>query len=166
MSMLRSIASLKRRRRFAPFYALLALAGSLRALPQESNKKAAEEGVREAVYRYQIQTWELAAHQYCLSINGKNPSKKFLGRFRPLPVVAGSRCKRKKTLAGYEVVDKASGKPSVVFETEKLTWISDFEVEIMGAYDCADLCWASGIYHVTLEDGRWVIKSFKIRIQS
>jgi hypothetical protein len=145
---------------------LLVVAVAVKALPQQWSKKVAENGVREAVYRYQIETWELAAHQYCLSINGKAPSKEFLGRFRPLPVVAESRCKRKKTLAGEIVVDKASGKPSVLLETGKLTWISDSEVELEGSYDCATLCWASGIYHATLEDGRWVIKSFKIRIQS
>jgi hypothetical protein len=165
MSMLRSIASLKWRR-FASFCALLTVAIAVRALPQESSKKVAEDGVREAVYRYQIQTWELAAHSYCLSMNGKDPSREFLGRFRPLPVVAGSRCKRKKTLAGEGVVDKTSGKPSVLLATGKLSWISDSEAELEGSYNCATLCWASGIYHATLEDGRWVIKSFKIRIQS
>ncbi len=85
---------------------------------------AAEDDIYEAVVRYQIKTWDLVAHSYCVTVRDKNPNATFLKRFDPLPVKKGSACRKKKDRIGglvlMGVVDKKTGKRSVIFDVGEI----------------------------------------------
>ena len=75
--------------------------------------------VREAVLRYQISSWDLAADSYCVKVDGKDAPKSFLSRLDPLRVKPASACKKqsppKLPKFMYSIVDKKTKKTSVIF---------------------------------------------------
>ena len=46
--------------------------------------------VYEAVLRYQVESWELAADSYCVEVSGKDANRALLERFKPLLRVKGA----------------------------------------------------------------------------
>src|SRR5882672_11108412 len=52
--------------------------------------------VYEAVFRYQIKSWDLNADSYCVKIGGQDASKTLLGRLEPLHVKSASGCKERQ----------------------------------------------------------------------
>ena len=94
---------------------LLALTVQSSVVAQQPRKESEVADVYEAVVRYQIKSWDLAANSYCVSIEGRDAAKDFLKRFDPLPVKGASSC-RKQTMEKVLVVvtDKQSGKRSVI----------------------------------------------------
>ena len=145
----------------------LLLAALAPASAQNSPEEAKSADLYEAVVRYQIKTWDLAANSYCVSIDGKDAAKDFLARFDPLPVKPASACRKRtsqKVIMG--VVDKKSRKPAVIFDLESVRWLSSDEAEVVGGYLCGSLCMASGRYHLIRKDSRWSVTSFLIQIQS
>jgi len=132
---------------------------------RHSESESAE--VYETVVRYQIKSWKLTADSYCVSIAGKDPTKDFLQRFEPLPVKGASGCRKQtKEKVSVEVLDKKSGKRSVIYDLEAIRWINENEAEVPGGYFCASLCMASGTYRVVREGTQWVVKGYDVRIQS
>jgi hypothetical protein len=128
---------------------------------QDSGRTIAELSIREAVIRFQIKSWDLAANSYCVSLNNKDPDGEFLRRFYPLPVKSESAC-RKRTGPGAQmsVTDKATGKRSVIFDIGSIRWLGETDAEVDGGYLCGSLCMAAGTYHVVREEGRWVVTAF------
>ncbi len=159
---------------------LFCLAGSFVTLPlllalnvqsseeAQNTPKEDESGkVFEAVVRYQIKTWELAANSYCISIAGKDATTDFLGRLTPLPVKAASGCRKQtKDKMLVSVVDKKTGKRSVIFDVEAIHWISENEAAVEGGYVCASLCMASGSYHVVRDGTNWRVTGYDVKLQS
>ena len=143
------------------------LAGSFVALPLllalnvQSSEEAESANVFEAVVRYQIESWELAANSYCISIEGKDATTDFLRRLTPLPVKAASGCRKQITeKVMVSVVDKKTGKRSVIFDVEAIQWISENEAAVEGGYFCANLCMASGRYHVVRDGTKWRVTRY------
>ena len=148
-------------------YLLLLLTTQSFAAAQEPSKESASAEVYEAVIRYQIKSWDLAASSYCISINGKDATGDFLKRFASLPVQGASGCIKKTTQKALtRVVDKKTGQPSVIFAVRAIRWLSKDEAEIEGGYLCGSLCMASGKYHVLRDGMRWVVTKFDISVQS
>jgi hypothetical protein len=142
------------------FMLVLVMQSSVTA--QDPQNDTAELQIREAIVRFQIKTWELAADSYCISINGKDPPEEFLKRFRPLPVKGESGC-RKKTIGKVQmsILDKSTGKHSVIFDLGTIRWLPGGEVEVNGGYLCGSLCMAEGSYHVVQEPRGWTVTKFE-----
>jgi hypothetical protein len=123
--------------------------------------------VFESVVRYQIKSWELAANSYCISIEGKDATTDFLRRLTPIPVKTASGCRKQTTeKVMVSVVDKKTGKRSVIFDAEAIRWISENEVEVAGGYFCASECMASGRYHVVRDGTKWRVTRYDLKLQS
>jgi len=156
------------------------LAASLITLPHlfASNVDSSEEAQNtpnddesanlfEAVVRYQIESWEFAANSYCISIQGKDATNDFLRRLTPLPVKAASGCRKQTTeKVIVSVVDKKTGKRSVIFDVAAIHWISENEAAVEGGYFCANLCMASGLYHVVRDGTKWRGTRYDVKLQS
>ncbi len=148
-------------------YLLAILLAQSFAAAQESQKKSASADVYEAVVRYQIKSWDLAASSYCISVDGKDATKNFLKRFVPLPVQPASGCSKKTTHKVLtQVVDKKTGQLSVIFDVGANRWLTKDEAEVEGGYLCGKLCMAGGKYHVFRDGMHWVVTRFDISLQS
>ena len=120
----------------------------------------------EAVLRYQIKSWELAADSYCVEVKGKNASKGLLRRMQPLSVKGASSCRTQTKLNVKHVVDKKTGKMSVIFDMGEIRWRSDSEADVEGGYNCGNFCMAEGTYHIKWNGTQWAVTKFEIYIQS
>ncbi|HEX7285051.1 MAG TPA: hypothetical protein VF532_02660 [Candidatus Angelobacter sp.] len=125
----------------------------------------------EAVVRYQIDAWQLAADSYCIEINGKDAGKEILEHLQPLRVKGASACRREtvsrvKPLAVMHVVDKETKKLSVIFDIGSVRWKSDSEAEVDGGYECGTMCMAAGTYHVVRDGTSWRVTRFDVSIIS
>lgn len=144
-------------------------------IPDDSHPAQEAQGVvsvdvREAVLRYQISTWKLAAATYCVKVDGQDADRRFLTRFYPLPVKGASGC-RKQTPSKlpkflYTIVDKHTKKNSVIFDIGEIRWVKQTEAEVDGGYDCASECMAAGEYRVVWDGTGWTVTAFDIRVQS
>jgi hypothetical protein len=137
---------------------------------QEPTRKATTADVYEAVVRYQIKSWNLAASSYCVMIDNSDAEKVFLKRFNPLPVKPASDCKKKNTKIGkitlMNVVDKATGKRSVIFDLDSIRWVTETEAVVEGGYQCASQCMAGGNYHLIYDGTHWVVTGYEIHVQA
>ena len=124
--------------------------------------------VYEAVVRFQIQSWKLAAQSYCIEVKGKDPAKELLDRLQPLPVKRASACQKRHDWRGIsmEVVDKKNRKPAVIFDVGEIHRRTDAELDVDGGYLCASLCMAGGTYRVIWDGSRWLVNRFDISVQS
>jgi hypothetical protein len=121
----------------------------------------------EAVLRYQVKTWELAANSYCVKVNGKDAQTTVQERFRPLPVKVASACRKQTSQSVVmQVVDRSTGKQSVIFDMGEIRWPKQLEAEVDGGYLCGSLCMAGGTYHLAWDGGRWVVTKFSVWVQS
>ena len=121
----------------------------------------------EVVLRYQIKSWELAADSYCVEVNGKDASKELLNRLMSLPVKPASACRKKTThRVMMRVVDKKSGKMSVIFDMGQIRWPRSSEADVDGGYVCGSGCMAAGTYHLKWDGSRWTIAKYDIHIQT
>ena len=150
---------------------LLRAVGSGQATTKDTTKEgspiAPAIDIYEAVLRYQIKNWELAADSYCIEVNGKDANATLLSRLSPLPVKRASAC-RKKTVQKVmmQVVSRKSGKMSVIFDMEEIHWRTNSEAEVGGGYLCGGLCMAGGTYHVSWDGTRWTVTEYDIHVQS
>ena len=134
----------------------------------QQSKSDEENDIREAIVRYQVKNWDLAAGVYFLEIQSKDPSAAFLHRFDdlPKPVKGKSDAKEKKDIVGFHVEDRRTKKRGVIFDQGTINHLDDSSVEVEGGYVCASLCMASGIYQLRRKDGRWEVTDFTVHIQS
>lgn len=151
-------------RAFIPL--LLALIIQSVVIAEEPQRESASVDVYEAVLRYQIKSWDLAAISYCVSVEGRDATNGFLKRFYPLPVKGASSCKQTKQKVSMQVIDKKTGKPSVIFDVEAIHWLSKNEADVEGGYLCGSLCMAGGKYHVIRDGMQWVVTRYDVQIQS
>jgi hypothetical protein len=152
-------------RAFIPL--LLALTIQSVVTTQEPQRESGSVDVYEAVVRYQIKSWDLAASSYCVSVEGRDATKDFLKRFNPLLVKSASSCRKQtKQKVSMQVVDKKTGKPSVIFDVEAIHWLSQNEADVEGGYLCGSLCMAGGKYHVIRDGIQWVVTRYDVHIQS
>lgn len=144
--------------------ALIAIPGS--PAPQkgasESPRAAQEDNIREAVIRYQIKKLELVVAYHFIAINGKNPPEAFILRFRdldpPVRPISESLSVKKPMRA---IMSRKDQKQGVIFRVGDIKWISDAKVDVESSLECGDSCdETSGLYHVTSQDGKWVVESF------
>jgi hypothetical protein len=141
--------------------------GSAQTATKEALQYPSPVDVYEAVLRYQIKTWELAANSYCVKVNGKDAQAALLERFRPLPVKGASACRKQTSQSVLmRVIDGGTGKQSVIFDMGEIRWPKQSEAEVDGGYLCGSLCMAGGTYHVAWDEGRWVVTKFSVRVQS
>lgn len=136
----------------------------------QSEENAVPADVYEAVVRYQIKSWELAAAAYCVKINGRDADKIFIKRLHPLPVKGASACREDEPRGlgppFSVVVDKQTRKNSVIFDVGRVRWLNQSAVEVDGGYVCASECMAQGTYHVLWDGTRWTVAAFDIHIQA
>ncbi len=152
-----------------------------------AQRKAQEEDIREAVFRWQFLQWpgkdcyfltlgamgaDFREEDY--SSKGRSPdmavaqpSDEFMKRFgdldihvAKLPPLTYEPCMSVKTriMRGGESVEVFA----IILRVFSIEWVSDTEVRVKGGYyECGDS--ASGnIYRVVKENGRWVVKEDKL----
>lgn len=135
--------------------------------PKEAPQHPSPTDVYEAVLRYQVKSWELAADAYCVEVNGRDADEALLERLKPLRVKEASACrKQRKQVIVMRVVDRKTGKMSVIFDMAEIRWPTHSEAEVDGGYLCGSECMAAGIYHVVWDGSRWVVTKFDIHVQS
>jgi hypothetical protein len=127
--------------------------------------KAADD-IREAVTRHLI--GKNTSRAYFLSLDGKDPSHEFLGRFARgeqkliVKPVSASRTKGQS----YSVVDKETGQSGLEISIGRIEWIDDTSARIE-VHSYQDAKAAEGVsVQCDLKDGKWVIKRAWIRSKS
>ena len=154
--------------------------------PTEITNSKREEDIYEAVIRSQMERWyqgyekqEREAKEkwekdsakkmnfkvFLVTINGKDPSDEFLGRFKDLPRLV------KQGSLGYFVKEpfpgwlhyKKDGRRAINFNAEGITWKSDTAVEVGGGYYCGGLCGAVYLFRLQCINGRWTVKETETR---
>ncbi len=114
----------------------------------------------EAVIRFQIKSWQQAAHTYCIEIKGIDPDPALLQRLRPLHVKGASACQKLNEKRLMSIVD-GKMKGSVIFNLGSVRNMSESEVEVAGGYLCGNLCMAQGVYRVAREASGWHVLRFE-----
>jgi hypothetical protein len=121
-----------------------------------------EDNIREAVYRYQFKNFELLVAYHFISVNGKNPSAAMLQRLHGeqppvLPVSDSEKLKKPMKL----IQNRNDFKQGALFNQGQIKWISDGKADVEGGFECGDICdEATGVYHVSRHDNKWVVDSF------
>lgn len=142
----------------------LAQAPGQRPAPNAAPSPEAPPAVYEAVVRYQIKTWSLGANSYCIRINGQDADKQFLHRFSPLPVKGASECLEKQNKNTMSVVDKHTGKKSVLFGLGAIVWRTATKADVEGSYLCGSQCMEGGVYHVDWDGNNWRVTKYDVYI--
>jgi len=128
----------------------------------EPSRSAQEEDIREAVYRYQFKDFGLIVAYHFIAVNGKNPPASVLQRLHGeqppvLPVSDAERIKKPMR----QIQNRNDFKQGVLFNQGQIKWISDTKVDVEGGFECGDICdEASGVFHVSKSEGKWVVDSF------
>lgn len=133
-------------------------------LPQSARKpndvSSGNLDLYEAVIRFQIKSWQQAAHTYCIEINGIDPDPALLQRLRPLHVKGASACQKLNEKNLMSIVD-GKMKGSVIFKLASVRNVSESEVEVEGGYLCGNLCMAQGNYRVVRDASGWHVLRFE-----
>jgi hypothetical protein len=128
----------------------------------DSSRGALEDDLREIVYRYQIKNFDLIVAYHFIAVNGKNPPAAILQRLHGgqppvLPVSDAERIKKPMR----QIQNRNDFKQGVLFNQGQIKWISDTKVDVEGGFECGDICdEASGVYHLSKSEGKWVVESF------
>jgi hypothetical protein len=156
--------------------AFMALAILLQMAPLPTLRaQAAASGdleIYESVIRYQIKSWELHSHTYCIRVLGKDAEQGLLERLNPLPIKVASACREQHVyIQGKDsglghVVDKATKQNSVIFDVGGIRRLSESELEVEGGYDCGSHCMASGVYRLTKLETGWRVTDFEWHVIS
>ena len=86
--------------------------------------------------------------------------QRFHGEQPPvLPVSESEKLKKPMKL----VQNRNDFKQGVLFNQGQIKWISDTKADVDGSFECGDICdEASGVYHVSRQDNKWVVDSFDV----
>ena len=132
-----------------------------------SVENASDLSVYETVIRFQIKSWELAAHTYCVEVNGRDGDPTLLQRLVPLPVKGASACRKLHDRSALmSVVDRKTRKRSVIFNLGSIRQVSSSEVEVEGGYLCGSQCMAEGVYRVVRDANSWRVANFEPTVMS
>lgn len=144
--------------------------GPLLRLLAPADRSIQEDDIREAVFRYRLNKFEGNdfTGSILLSIDGKDPTDQFLGRF------AGSNWRVKKASGAYFagepfpgwLRDKSTNEKSELLHADSILWLSPDVVEVRGGRYCGGLCADAGIYRVVKNSGRWVVQLYEIKLVS
>ena len=131
---------------------------------QRSSRARAEDDIREAVFKYHMHRFgrgwkDMKVH--FLSVNGEDPSKALMGRFRghKPPVKPVSQSVYRDIARG--VRDRKTGEKGVVFRADKITWRSKTKVEVEGSYFVDGRAASGSTNSVEMRNGRWVVAKAK-----
>lgn len=163
---------------------LLYVTGFSCQIGAQESKSAQEDDIREAVLRFQMQNWirdaekdiaeasdsadkEIAENLnfkvFFISINEKDPSHEFLGRFpdipRSLKKASASETDEKHR---FKVLDKETHQFGIIFSADRIRWLRRDLVEVEGGYYCDGLCAADITFRLRLLNGKWTIKRKRI----
>jgi hypothetical protein len=158
-------------RRFSVIAIPIVLTALVYALPQSPKKTdpaiSPNLDLYETVIRFQISSWELSAHTYCIKINGADADPVLLQRLLPLPVKPASACRMVNEKSPLmSVVDRKTRKTAVIFDLGTIRRVSDSEVQVEGGYWCGSLCMAGGVYRVLLQGQSWHVAGFEPSVMS
>jgi hypothetical protein len=132
---------------------------------------AQEDDIREAVFRYQFKHdpsgLQEDAKVFFIEVGGKDPSSRFLGRFRGSkpPVKKRSRSRISRRRAGFSwiwVEDKQSGKPGIIFSVDSIKWRPRSEAMAKGGWFASGRGAADYEYSLVREKGKWVVKKDRV----
>ncbi len=137
-------------------------APALQKSTNEPSRADQEDSIRETVFRYQFKNFDLLVAYHFISVNGKNPSSAMLERFHGAqpPVLSVSESERLKRPMKL-IQNRNDYKQGALFNQGQIKWISDTKADVDGGFECGDICdEASGVYHVSRQEGKWVVDSF------
>lgn len=126
-------------------------------------KSEREDQVREALVYYLAQDWTGDDRVFFVSIEGRDPSDKFLLRLKGLknPIKRVSESKDVPEEKGFfsHVRDKATDCPGVVFSVGKIVWVTKNQAEVEGSYRCGSLCGGGSRYRIKydLQKKSWTV---------
>jgi hypothetical protein len=166
---------------FAATILLFLVANPAASQDAAQTKSSAEDDIREAVIRSQMEQ-RLRNHDqrqkktknsnekategernlpvFYVSINGKDPSDAFMERFLNIPgtvkKVSSSKIDEQRMNA---VIDKSTGQPGIIFRADEVRWLGENSVEVNGGYFCGGLCAAAITLKLEREEGKWIVKS-------
>jgi hypothetical protein len=90
-----------------------------------------------------------------------NPSDELMIRF------AGHKPVVKKVSEavhkGGGVLDKKTGKKSIIFQVTSIQWLGETEAEVEGGYYEGNLSSSGNVYRVIYENKEWVVKEDKMK---
>jgi hypothetical protein len=122
---------------------------------QTMPKAAQEDDIREAVFRFQFQSydskWLQTFKVFYLSLGDKHdPTDDFLQRFKDTNLDV-----RKASLA-----DRSAGeiKDGLIFYIKEIKWISNKEVQVSGGHFKDGLNGSGRMFQVLREKGKWLVK--------
>ncbi len=127
-------------------------------------KTAAEDDIREAVFRYQFDhdapQQKPITKVHFISVESKqDPDNKFLRRFAGNePVVKQASQSRFSDNGVDSVIDKTTGEAGIIFSVGKVNWINENEAEIKASYYVANLFAGGCNYKVVRQDEKWIVK--------
>jgi hypothetical protein len=99
-----------------------------------------------------------------MSIDGKDPSDEFMGRFADQKPRIG-KASRAHFKQGW-VRDRSTGEKVVVLWVRSVRWISEDRAEVHGGSYCGGRCADYGTYRVIKKDDSWVVEEYMILTQA
>lgn len=123
-----------------------------------------EEGdIREAVFRYRINSCA-PREPIFLSIDGKDPSERFMARFRNenRHFKGISKAYLKTDLFPGWLRDRKTDEKGVSLEVGAIEWVSPTIVEVHGGKYCGGLCADTGIFRVVKKNGNWIVENYRV----
>ncbi len=131
-----------------------------REIPHEPNPSAAENDIREAVFRYQFKHNKSGGQQsvdyYFLDLGPEGATPEFMARFdghspTVLPV-------SKATASPSEGVShKDHGGRGLILKVGAIQWIDERTVDVEGGYYEAGLSASGNTYRVEWTSGKWTV---------
>ena len=125
---------------------------------QKSNRAKAEDDIREAVFRYQMDHYK--SDVYFLAIDNRDPSNGFMSRFKGCKPPVRKRSGSKFESTGPSTRDKKTGAKGVILESWGLEWLNK-SVEVLGDEMWIPHCGSGYRFHVAVRNGRWVVTEAK-----
>jgi len=152
-------------------------------VPSAGSRFANEDDIREVVIRKLMEDWyksgdkseaqaknhtdkEIAAHLnfkvFFVSVNGRDPDRQFLDRFRDIPRTIKGVSQSKISKHRLAVVDRKTGQFGIIFSADEIHWKDASSVEVQGGYHCDGRCAAGETYELRREHGKWILKSARM----
>ena len=141
---------------------LLLLFGFLSSSSQDIANLSQENGIREAVFRYEFEHnasgLQKRAYVFCISVGypEADPTTELLKRFhgnKP-PVLKASACGYKNEI---QVVEIRTGKPSLIFTAGDVRMLSSNIAQVTGGYFEGNVSSSGNTYRVENKVGKWVV---------